>query len=213
VSTPSTFDSDAPRSNSLATAERIYRVILRAYPDAFRAEYEREMTQLFLDQWREGGGDVLHFWTNVVWDLVRSAPPLRVEAWRARGRRTTRTLGETMKLVAILTVLFGLFGALSAVSEGVIVARQGALGAAYTLSVVLSVIAGALLLAAGVAALRGTPSGQRTASRAAIASLVVFVLARLVFGWMSIFAQLAGILLPLAALAVLHQPLWRRTAS
>jgi hypothetical protein len=213
VSTPSTFDSDASRSSSLATAERIYRVILRAYPDAFRAEYEREMTQLFADQWREGGGDVLHFWMNVASDLVRSAPALRVEAWRARDRRTTQAIGETMKLVAILTVLFGLFGALSAVAEGVIGARQGALGTAYTLSVVLSLIAGALLLAAGVAALRGTLSGQRTASRAAIASLVVFVVARMAFGWMSVFAQLAGIVLPLAALAVLHQPLWRRTAS
>ena len=212
MSAPSTFGCDAPRPSPLPMAERIYRLILRAYPAAFRAEYEREMTQLFVDQWREGGGDVLHFWTNVVWDLVRSAPPLHVEAWRARGRRTTQTLGETMKLVAILTVLFGMFGAFSAVAEGVIVARQGALGTAYTLSVLLSVIAGALLLAAGVAALRGTPSGQRTASRAAMASLVVFVLARLVFGWMSIFAQLAGILLPLAALTVLHQPLWRRRA-
>ncbi len=212
MSTPSTYDSDTPRSSSLATAERIYRVILRVYPDAFRDEYEREMTQLFADQWREGGGDVLHFWMNVAWDLVRSAPALRVEAWRARDRRTTRAIGETMKLVAILTVLFGMFGALSAVAEGVIGARQGALGAAFTLSVVLSVIAGALLLAAGVAALRGTPSGQRSASRAAIASLAVFVVARMAFGWMSVFVQLAGIVLPLAALAVLHQPLWRRTA-
>jgi hypothetical protein len=213
VSTPSTCDSNAPRSSSLATAERIYRVILRAYPDAFRAEYGREMTQLFADQWREGGGDVLHFWMNVALDLVRSAPALRVEAWRARDSRTTRAIGETMKLVAILTVLFGLFGALSAASEGVMGVRQGALGTAYLLSVTLSVVAGALLLTAGVAVLRGTPSGQRTASRAAIASLVVFLVARMAFGWMSVLVQLAGIVLPLAALAVLHQPLWRRTAS
>lgn len=117
-----------------------------------------------------------------------------------------------MKLVAVVTVLFGVFGAFSAVAEGVIGVRQGALGTAYLLSVVLTVIAGALLLTAGVAALRGTPSAQRSASRAAIASLGVFVLARLVFGWMSIFAQLVGILLPLATLTVLHRPLWRRRA-
>lgn len=117
-----------------------------------------------------------------------------------------------MKLVAIVTVLFGVFGALSAVAEGVIGLRQGVLGTPYLLSVVLSVIAGVLLLTAGVAALRGTPSGQRAASRAALASLVAFVLARMVFGWMSIFAQLAGILLPLATLTVLHRPLWRRRA-
>lgn len=205
--------SGGSTSSGFAAAERRYRLLLRAYPSAFRVRYEREMAQLFADQWREGGRGGLLFWTNVIWDLVRSAPPLRVEAWRARGRRTTRTLGDTMKLVAVLTVLFGTFGAISAVAEGVIVARQGSLGTAYTLSVVLSVVAGALLLAAGFAALRGTPSGRLTANRAAIASLVLFVLARLVLGWMSIFAQLAGILFPLAALAALRRPVQRGSAA
>lgn len=216
MSAPSTFGSDAPRPSTLSVPEQVYRLLLRAYPRAFRAEYEGEMIQLFRDQWREDSGDALHFWTNVVWDAALSAPALRVEAWRACGRRTTQTVGEIMKimkLVAIMTVLFGALGAFSALGEGVIGARQGALGTAYLLSVVLSVIAGTLLLAGGVAALRGTSSGQRTASRAAIASLVVFLLARMVFGWMSIFLQLAGILLPLAILTALHPPRLRGRAA
>jgi hypothetical protein len=115
-----------------------------------------------------------------------------------------------MKLVAMLTVLLGVFGALSSVAEGVAGMRQGFAGT-YLVAVILGGVAGVRLLVAGVAALRGTPAGRRAASRAAIASLAAFVLARLVFGWMSIFAQLVGMVLPLAILAMLHWP--RRRAE
>ncbi len=37
---------------SPAAAERIYRLLLRAYPPDFRAEYGREMVLLFRDQCR-----------------------------------------------------------------------------------------------------------------------------------------------------------------
>jgi hypothetical protein len=188
-----------------AAAEWIYRLLLRAYPPAFRLEYGREMTQLFRDQWREGDVDALRFWLTVMWDVAQSAPALRVEAWRARACEGTRTLGVIMKLVAMLTVLLGVFGILSAVAEGVMGMRQG-VGGTYLAAVAIGLVAAALLLVAGVAALRSTEPGRRMASRAALASLAAFVLARLVFGWMSIFAQLVAIVLPLGILAVLHWP-------
>jgi hypothetical protein len=189
----------------LATAERIYRGLLRAYPPAFRAEYGRDMTQLFLDQHREGDASPSIFWLTVMWDVARSAPALRLEAWRARGRESTRTLGVIMKFVAMLTVLLGVFGALSAVAEGAAGLRGGISGV-YLLTIVLGASAGVLLLIAGVALLRRTPSGRQTATIAALASLVLFLIARLLFPWMSIFSQLVGIVLPIVLLAVLHWP-------
>lgn len=66
-----------------------YRLLLGAYPPAFRAAYGREMAQLFRDQRRAaavGDHPVLGFWAAVVWDVVRSAPALRLDALRARWR-------------------------------------------------------------------------------------------------------------------------------
>ncbi|MDQ6633305.1 MAG: hypothetical protein M3Z10_00935 [Gemmatimonadota bacterium] len=75
------------------TAERIYAVLLRFYPPAFRNEYGREMTQLFRDLYVGRGPVTLTFWMTMVLDVARSAPALRVEAWGARRRENTRTLG------------------------------------------------------------------------------------------------------------------------
>lgn len=208
---PSTHLFGAPHQGAPAREERIYCLLLRAYPRAFRAEYGREMMQLFRDQRRLRDAGIVGFWMHLVWDVARSAPVLRIEAWRAQESRTTRTLRFIMKLVAMLTVLLGVFGTLSSIAEGVMGMRQGGVGGVYLLAILLAVVAGVLLLVAGVAGLRGTPAGRRTASYAALASLVVFMLARLLFGWMSIFAQLVGIALPLVILAMLHWP--RRRAA
>jgi hypothetical protein len=191
-----------------AAAERIYDLLLRVYPPAFRADYGREMALLFRDQCREGDVRTLRFWMAVLWDVARSAPALRAEAWRARGRENTRTLGGIMKLVAMLTVLMGAFVALSALVEGMGAAGLGTLDGTHLLAIVLGGIAGALLLAAGVALLRRTPSARRTATFAALGSLVIVVMARLAHPWMSIFSQLVGIGLPIALLAVLHLSRW-----
>ena len=186
-------------------AERLYRLLLRAYPAAFRAVYEREMTLCFRDQCREANAGTLRFWIAVIWDVAQSAPALRAEAWRARGGENTRTLGAIMKIFAMLTVLLGVFGALGAIVDGVSGQQQG-FGGTHLLSVVLGALAGASLLVAGVALLRGPTSGRRTATIASLASLVLMVLVRLVFPWMSIFAQLVGYGLPIALLIALHWP-------
>ena len=64
------------------SAERIYRLLLRAYPPDFRAEYEREMVLLFRDQCQESDVRTLGFWAAVICDVARSAPALRAAAWR-----------------------------------------------------------------------------------------------------------------------------------
>jgi len=189
------------------SAERIYRLLLRAYPPDFRAEYGREMVLLFRDQCQESDVRTVGFWARVLWDVVRSAPVLRVEAWREHGRESTRTMEVTMKIAAILTVLVGVFGILNAVIEW----SAGGNGTTeHALALVLGVCASALLLAAGVAILRPTERGRQAARLAVVASLVLIVAARLLHPWMSIFAQLVGIGLPVGILIALY---WPRRAS
>jgi hypothetical protein len=194
-----------------ATAERIYRLLLRAYPPDFRAEYGPEMVLLFRDQCRESNVRALGFWAAVICDVARSAPALRVEAWRARASEGPRTMEVIMKLAAMLTLLLGLLGILNAVVEWVAAAKQTIQGTPeHALSLVLAVFASALLLAAGVAILRPTERGRQAGRLAVLASLVLIVAARLLHPWMSIFSQLVGIGLPVALLIALY---WPRRAS
>jgi len=187
---------------SPATAERIYRLLLRVYPPAFRAEYGREMVLVFREQCRVGDVRTLGFWARVFWDVARSAPTLRVEAWRARGMENTRTVEVTMKIAAMLTVLLAGFGIVGAVGEWV-AGTKGAMGGGYVLAVVLGAFASALLLGAGVAILL---RNRQAARLALFASLALVVAARLLFPWMSIFSQLVGFGLPVALLIALYWP-------
>ena len=176
------------------SAERIYRLLLRAYPPEFRARYGREMVLLFRDQCRDGDVRTLGFWAAVIWDIARSAPALRAEA--------TRTVEVIMKLAAILTVLLGVLGIVNAVVEWV-AGSKGAIDGTYVLAVALGVFASALLLGAGIAILLRR---QQAARLALFASLAMAVAARLLFPWMSIFSQLVGFGLPVALLIALYWP-------
>ena len=187
------------------SAERIYRLLLRAYPPGFRAEYGREMVLLFRDQCRDGDVRTLGFWVRVVCDVARSAPALRVEAWRGRGSENTQTVEVIMKIAGMVTVLLAAFGIVGAVGEWV-VASRGAMDGSYVLAVVLGVFASVLLLGAGVAILLGARWGRQPARLALFASLVSAVAARLLFPWMSIFSQLVGFGLPVALLIALYWP-------
>ena len=187
------------------SAERFYRLLLRAYPPDFRAVYGREMVLLFRDQCRESDVRTFGFWAAVIWDLARSAPALRAEAWCTRGRESTRTIEVIMKLAAMLTVLVGVFGILNAMVEWG-AALTGTIGGMHVLALVLGVFASALLLAAGAAILRPTPRGRQAGRLALLASLVLFIAARLLFPWMSVFSQLVGIGLPAAFLIALYWP-------
>src|SRR2546428_6042975 len=121
------------------SAERIYRLLLRAYPPDFRAEYGREMVLLFRDQCEESDVRTIVFWWAVIWDVVRSAPALRMESWR----QSTQTVEVIMKLAAMLTLLLGgAIGILNAVIEWVAAAKQTIQGM-HELSLVLGVLASA----------------------------------------------------------------------
>ena len=148
--------------------EGIYRLLLRAYPPDFRGQYEREMVLLFRDQCRESDVRTVGFWAAVIWDVARSAPALRLEAWRER----TRTMEVIMKLAAVVTVLVGVLGILNAgVDAGA--GFMGTLGGMHGLSLVLGVFASVLLLVAGGAVLRPTERGRQAARLALFASLAL----------------------------------------
>jgi hypothetical protein len=198
-------DSRSRGSGRPPLPERIYALLLRAYPPAFRAEYGREMTLLFRDQCREGDAATFAFWCTVVWDVARSAPAIRREESRTQRPERTDSMEMTMKLAATMTVVFGAIVALNAVAEG-IAASHGTLEGVHVIAVVLGGLAGVPLLAAGIALFRGGQASRHFAELAAVASLVLIIIARFMHPWMSIFAQLVGFGLPIALLVTLHWP-------
>jgi len=187
------------------TAERVYRLLLRAYPPDFRAEYGPQMVLLFRDQCRDGDVRTLGFWVTVIFDVARSAPALRAEAWCARVSVNTRAVEVTMKIAAMLTVLLAALGIVGATGEWV-AGSKGSMGGRYVLAVVLGVFASVLLVGAGIAILLGARWGRQPARLALFASLVSALAARLLFPWMSIFSQLVGFGLPVALLIALYWP-------
>lgn len=67
----------------MSRSERVYRVLLRAYPGEFRREYGPEMEQAFGDLYREacersGRCGIAHLWALTVSDLARTAVAQRI---------------------------------------------------------------------------------------------------------------------------------------
>jgi hypothetical protein len=187
------------------TAERVYRLLLRVYPRAFRSEYGGEMTLLFRDEYRMRDVTAVAFWASMVWDAAHSAMSMWVDVWLAPETEYNRTLEVIMKLAGSLAVLFGLFGALNTLAETV-AAMRGTLEGAHLLAILLGAASAALLLIAGAALWRSSVSRRHTATIALVASLVILLIARLTHPWMSGLSQLVGMGSPIALLAVLHWP-------
>ncbi len=75
----------------LGLSERIYRVLLYAFPPQFRQAYAADAVELFRDRYREEyrrakGKGVLAFWARSVWDTTVSGLNTRWERWRERRR-------------------------------------------------------------------------------------------------------------------------------
>src|SRR5689334_21697888 len=101
----------------MSLSNRLFQLMLRAYPRDFRLEYGPDMTQLFRDCYRDIQSHdlptALAFWRRMICDVIRTAP---LERWEALERRC-----ETMKnlkndvlgllaCIAIIAVAFLLFG-------------------------------------------------------------------------------------------------------
>lgn len=78
---------------------RVYAVMLRGYPSAFRREFGREMWQVFRDRCREsaragGGHGLVRLWAETLLDLLSTAPREHAEKLLEGGRlmKTLRTV-------------------------------------------------------------------------------------------------------------------------
>ena len=98
-------------------SNRLFQLMLRAYPREFRLEYGSDMTQLFrdchLDIQSDGLICAIAFWRRMIWDVIRTAP---LERWEALERRykTMRNLKSDLigllAFIAILIVMLLLLG-------------------------------------------------------------------------------------------------------
>jgi hypothetical protein len=190
----------------MIAAERAYRMLLRAYPAGFRAEFGREMALVFREQHRECDARAVSFWAATLWDVARSAPQLRLEELRVRLNRDTQTEEGKMKPMAILAILIGAFEAVNALAEGWaggLVNRDASSLAALS----IAVAAGVLLVVTGVRLLRRSSGAAALARGAAVTCMAVFVLITLTQPMLSIFSTIFGIGFPIALLLFLH---WTR---
>ena len=104
-------------------ADRLFAALLRAYPAAFREEYDGEMRSAFRGRWREerrarGVLGVAGLWAGLVLDTVANAPRVHGEIlWhdlRTAWRSLTRRENGSFTAAALLTLALGI-GAVTAI--------------------------------------------------------------------------------------------------
>ncbi|HEX2619766.1 MAG TPA: type II secretion system F family protein [Phototrophicaceae bacterium] len=105
-----------PHPHSLITSERLYQMLLIAYPASFRHEYANDLTQVFRDSYRDAlqsGGirSALQVWLHTLVDLVTTASVQRYEHLQNRFKEPSNTmpytpfdyqLGSTVKSLTVL---------------------------------------------------------------------------------------------------------------
>ena len=179
-------------------AERVYALLLRAYPRSFRATYGREMTLAFRAIVRDARADDVGFWLEIVRDVARTAPALRIEVLRARSSSRSIMTEGRMKPMGILAVAIGVTQAVNAIIElsGGAAERSGIEFAA----VVFAILVGALLVVAGVAILRRSSRATLLAQVAALSWLALAVIVRVVYPWMSMATMTLAVMFPVVLL-------------
>ena len=185
-------------------AERVYALLLRAYPAGFRAAYEREMRLVFRELARGADAQPLAFWLDIVRDVARSAPALRAESLRAWWKYGLQSEDGPMRPMGILAVVIGLLQLGNAVVEAT-ADRPDRTGPELAL-VILTAFAAPLLVAAGIALLRHSPRATLLSQIVAVSWLALAAVAQIAFPWMSIFSRLLAFVFPIALLVFV----WRR---
>jgi hypothetical protein len=192
-------------------AERAYALLLRAYPQEFRATHGREMTLCFRDLVRDAGAPGMAFWMMIVADVARSAPALRFDALRARRSSNVRPEGGQMKTMGILAVLIGVTQIANATIE--LTAGGAALATFPRFTVLLAIAVALLLVAAGIALVRRSPRAPSLATLVAASWLVLVVITRAVHPWMSVFTLMLAVVFPVALLVFVWMGRGRGRAS
>jgi hypothetical protein len=68
-------------------AERLYRLLLRLYPNRFRQQYGEAMTDAFIDLHQHARGKGVSFWFFVASDTIRAAAVQHLDVWASEDRR------------------------------------------------------------------------------------------------------------------------------
>ena len=165
-------------------AERVYRLLLLAYPAELRAEYGRDMLLAFRDARRDREVSEPRFWLDIVRDIARVSAP------RA-----------AMNAVAVVAVVSGGLLGGSAVVETIV---GGGLNRDGVSLVVLAsiVVAGALLLRCGTAIWQRAEDTSTIVRRAATACFVIVGVVAVYRPMISMGGRLLGLAIPLALLAL-----------
>jgi hypothetical protein len=183
--------------------DRIYRVLLRAYPPAFRSTFGGEMALAFRDRRREMRATPIRFWLIMLLDVARSAPAQRLEASTGRPAAHIQFEEGSMKTMAIVAVVVGLFEGASASIEawiGGVVGHDRFSLAGGT----MGMIGGLFLAAAAIAVLRRRPGSALLLQRAATACLAAFGAVWLLRPMLSIASTGLGIMFPIVLLFFLR---------
>lgn len=93
-------------SRTRARSERLYRLLLRAYPRAFREDYAAEMLLAFRDAYaeaarRRGSRGVLGLWRDIAGDFVTSVCIQRIRSWMPDGGHTVMLADENALAMAL----------------------------------------------------------------------------------------------------------------
>ena len=104
-------------NKSLAVSNRLYRLLLAAYPAEFRHEYGAQMAQVFRDRCREEQGrrggsrraGLARVWMETILDLARTAPEEHLQH-AGRGVRLMKALLKIAAAIVVYAVLFMLIG-------------------------------------------------------------------------------------------------------
>ncbi|HEX6966421.1 MAG TPA: hypothetical protein VF166_11515 [Gemmatimonadaceae bacterium] len=188
----------------MSAPERVYALLLRAYPSEFREAYGREMLQLFRDQRREVGVRGMRFWSAILWDVARSAPALQLDSFRGQWGVDIQTGGAMMKVMAVLAVVVGALEILNTLVETFAGGLAGRSGGSL-LALALAVLAPALLLLSGVALLVRPRRTATLARGAALICLVVFAAIATLQPIFSVASTVLGIGFPIVLLLFLFR--------
>jgi hypothetical protein len=76
----------------IMTSERLYRILLKAYPARYRHEYEEAMAQCFRDQLRTANTTAkrICFWFRIMTDFTLTVPVRHLERLMRRDRTPAR---------------------------------------------------------------------------------------------------------------------------
>jgi len=135
-------------------AQRVYRLLVRLYPVAHRRAFGDDMVLAFGDHYRDAvqdqGGSRLRFWMSVLADTGSSLLTEYAALFRGRRRLRVRTRRRIAAVAALVAIVGAALGTGTATGHVVLT---------------MSILVGALLVAAGVGSAmrlrRRIPAGPR----------------------------------------------------